>query len=1325
MFNFPDALKNIGSGLVSAWFLEEQGGTNAIDAFGSFDLFEFGTNVIDSALGIPGGSIGSGRHFKGGDEKDSMTVNGAGGLDGSDFTEGQTLLAWVNLDNLTGGTILSKGISSSDDSYHFGWNITNQTFIYQAWDENGAFNPFVEANKFQSVYGTTPSGQWHMVCAWWDKVANTINIEVNASGVDSEFFSANSLQSNTKAFSMGARNPSTGGGGFNGRIAYAAVWNRPLTSEERRGMYNAGLGLQVPFTTFIVQNDGTPTIGAFLPSKTPSDATPSGFVGGYLFAARQFGPSGVPGGQVPRIGGFVFSPRSWPVENPNTAGSSSGLSSIGDTTTLCGHWPFNEASGAVREDITQNDNTNLSLYPWPWKGEWLGDKASLNTGLSGFWPCDEFIRWPRADVIATNHTVSTSPNVHEKRVITTGGHVSGAYCSRAQGTFLEDTSPDPANELNPGSGDFTIAYWFKYDVLESTLFHGHFGKWTQASPADQRAWAAYVSNTTTSILGARVRPLFRLTTDGLALNAEEWTSPNSNHLWVGPSGADDGNEGTAPRIENGVPYFVAARYYGASGVADITWASGSEVGGTWESRFHNISDPKASFATSGVFESSAPITIGNVEFTTNRLPRATLGNVGAWHRALSDDEIQTLWGSGLGQQIPYKTGALSEGADPLGPGADTADPKLGTAAIAFDDNQNLGFGNNGAEHLHMEHGRGGEEFAFDGTTSFTWCGWVKFGNTFSQVIFQKGSDNTGQRSYKLQRNNNDGRIEWYMSNSAGTAYTSIDISTSFTSAGTWYFFCVGWNKEAGVMFGRLNGQALVTTAQGAGFNVGEGPFTVGNGTNGGSSHSPMQVGSSIDSLYLFKRVLTEDEIDFIYNTGTGLELEESDLNAVFDLAFLGYDQPGNSIGGHLFSKPRIDQRNNNFIGAYTKAPGFTNEKRIGAFLLAQPLQSAPTSFIGGSASGAFQFGPGEELQGEPRIGGWIFGRPDSTQFAEQHSRTLVKARSEDVVDQGLNIDNQLILFQRENANFYGRLQTESTDFSDFHAKLAVESFRERPTSEVTVSAITDASGVTEVEVCASGIPGEVGTFFTFGEIDFGEPYRTLAGASGTTTPGGVAYPTVSGSVSGFDFFKLNPTPVGSSGTWQMCAKHVYDHPGEYIITTKFIDNLGMVHMRGFALDLLGAGSIESLPTEPTKAIDFPGVDISGLPRLGNVPPSLLVDFNMRASGLSVEKIFPERDAVVTNYNKNNPGTNNFLQWNFGNGSVTTTKRPFAYYTNPGFYVPVFRYQFKHPSGTLIDPSGRVISPSGGPPGGSGAVLGPQYGPKSIWLSESLLIGFNT
>jgi hypothetical protein len=83
-------------------------------------------------------------------------------------------------------------------------------------------------------------------------------------------------------------------------------------------------------------------------------------------------------------------------------------------------------------------------------------------------------------------------------------------------------------------------------------------------------------------------------------------------------------------------------------------------------------------------------------------------------------------------------------------------------------------------------------------------------------------------------------------------------------------------------------------------------------------------------------------------------------------------------------------------------------------------------------------------------------------------------------------------------------------------------------------------------------------------------------------------------------------------------------------------------------------------------------------------------------------------------NNTSNATSTKVQWSFGTGDITIQKRPFNYYTNPGFYVPVFRYQFNHPSGKYLSASGAGVSG-----------LDPMYGNKSIWLAESLLIGFNT
>lgn len=298
-----------------------------------------------------------------------------------------------------------------------------------------------------------------------------------------------------------------------------------------------------------------------------------------------------------------------------------------------------------------------------------------------------------------------------------------------------------------------------------------------------------------------------------------------------------------------------------------------------------------------------------------------------------------------------------------------------------------------------------------------------------------------------------------------------------------------------------------------------------------------------------------------------------------------------------------------------------------------------------------------------------------------------------------------MLFQRANADFRGRLGIESTSNSQFHGKLEITKDKLIPTTFATVNKFTDASGVIEVIVEASGIPGESDSFFVSAQIDFGEPYDVEFGVEGQVLRGGVALPTVSGSISGFEFDQLNPGPSVSGFSKTIRASHIYRDPGRYIITTKFTDNLGIVHMQGFECDLLTTGSIASNPGVPVKGIDYPAIEISGIPREGAVPGSLRIDYTLRSSGTG----FAVLESEVGKLNNTTISSNDFVNWSFGNGFTGTIKRPFAYYDAPGFYIPVLRYQFDHPSGiqTGLDASGV-----------------PVYGTRSIWLSESLLIGFN-
>ena len=403
-------------------------------------------------------------------------------------------------------------------------------------------------------------------------------------------------------------------------------------------------------------------------------------------------------------------------------------------------------------------------------------------------------------------------------------------------------------------------------------------------------------------------------------------------------------------------------------------------------------------------------------------------------------------------------------------------------------------------------------------------------------------------------------------------------------------------------------------------------------------------------------------------------------------------EPGNTFGGLLLSSAPNDHTNvAGFGGLVQSEDSPTPTETFGGMVFAQPLFDGPSDgLFGGVVSGLFQI--------QSRIGGWMFGRSSGTQFVEQHSRTLVKVRSENVVDQGLNLDAQVTLKQRDNEEFNARLiMIETAPGAQFNVRLDIQAFKILPSS-ICAAVASTSGGVTQLTVCASGIGIEPGTFFTSAEIDFGEPY----GFGGLFGGGGVANQTFNNSVSGFNF-----TTLQASGNF-IKTSHDYNFPGKYIITTKFVDNLGQTHMNGIAINTIGSGSIDSVSGTPVEGDNYPALDISGLPRTGLVPTTVLVDYDLRASG----NIGPVA-AAATRLNKVTPSTDDFLQWNFANGNISTIKQTFSNYPNPGTYIPVARYQFIHPSGTLI-------ATSGGAPNGSGAL----YESKPVWISDSLVLGFN-
>ncbi|NIU01820.1 MAG: hypothetical protein GWN01_13200, partial [Nitrosopumilaceae archaeon] len=159
--------------------------------------------------------------------------------------------------------------------------------------------------------------------------------------------------------------------------------------------------------------------------------------------------------------------------------------------------------------------------------------------------------------------------------------------------------------------------------------------------------------------------------------------------------------------------------------------------------------------------------------------------------------------------------------------------------------------------------------------------------------------------------------------------------------------------------------------------------------------------------------------------------------------------PQADVGGFLKGKALPGFNRIALMGGYLEGTGgVKGPDSIGGYLFAIPLTTVPNKIVGGYASGAFEQ--------SANLGGFTFGRPKFKTFAELHARTLVKVRSEDVVDQGLNLDAKTIFKQVDNQEFNAKFIWFAESAADFNAKLKVEKYKEVP--NVQILSVTPASG---------------------------------------------------------------------------------------------------------------------------------------------------------------------------------------------------------------------------------------------------------------------------
>lgn len=147
--------------------------------------------------------------------------------------------------------------------------------------------------------------------------------------------------------------------------------------------------------------------------------------------------------------------------------------------------------------------------------------------------------------------------------------------------------------------------------------------------------------------------------------------------------------------------------------------------------------------------------------------------------------------------------------------------------------------------------------------SFTYTVWLNFPVAPNQPIVAKFNF-TSNNDYELT--SSSGSIYWLTRNVANNAFTQIQCGTNAPSLNTWHFVVFGYDDSIQKTFCSLDNQNYTNqTCVGVILNAAV-SFRFGQHDNAGAVNSYR---GDIEECYLWRRVLSTSEINFLWNNGVG------------------------------------------------------------------------------------------------------------------------------------------------------------------------------------------------------------------------------------------------------------------------------------------------------------------------------------------------------------------------------------------------------------------------------------------------------------------------
>jgi hypothetical protein len=154
---------------------------------------------------------------------------------------------WANESFTIAGWVWTDDVAAFRDAFGK-WSVSdNNRECLLVYDNSvGKFRFYVSSDGANAVsvaadgMAAVETGRWYLVVVWHNAVGDTINIQINNSVVDTLSHAAGVFNSSA-LFTVGARTASSSF--WDGRVDLLSVWDRLLTANERKELYNAGSAL--------------------------------------------------------------------------------------------------------------------------------------------------------------------------------------------------------------------------------------------------------------------------------------------------------------------------------------------------------------------------------------------------------------------------------------------------------------------------------------------------------------------------------------------------------------------------------------------------------------------------------------------------------------------------------------------------------------------------------------------------------------------------------------------------------------------------------------------------------------------------------------------------------------------------------------------------------------------------------------------------------------------------------------------------------------------------------------------------------------------------